>query len=624
MRSLELLAPAKNLECGMAAVSHGADAVYIGASRFGARAAAGNTVEDIHQLCDYAHQYGARVYVTVNTILYEDELADTKQLLKALNACGVDALLVQDMGILELIAEWDDDKPFQMELHASTQTDNRTAEKVRWLQGVGFKRAVLARELSAREIAEIHHEVPDMDLEVFVHGALCVSYSGVCYVSQHCFNRSANRGACAQFCRMKFDLLDDNQQEIEHQRHLLSLRDMCQIDHLEELADSGACSFKIEGRLKDVEYVKNVVSAYSQRIDEIIKKAPDRYCRASHGKVEYAFQPNLRKTFNRGFTTYFLNGRQADIACFDTPKAMGEYVGKVKEIRGNSFNVAGTATFENGDGLCFINEEHELEGFRINKAVGNRLFPLKMPACLKPGMGLYRNNDVAFSHLLSGVTARRKLQVEMTFQTTDDGFTLHVSNKEMGVKAEATIIFDHQEARQPQEENIRKQLEKLGNTIFACKEIKIEDKAGKLFIPSSLLTELRRKAIQALEQQLVQKQERPATELAVKKTEGVETVMPKAYKAYPYLYNISNHLSKRFFETQGLKNIQPAFELSPTRNPLVMQCRHCIRFALGYCVKRGGKHPTWKEPLYLRLGDGRRFRLEFNCKECQMNIYAET
>lgn len=624
MRSLELLAPAKNLECGMAAVSHGADAVYIGASRFGARAAAGNTVEDIHQLCDYAHQYGARVYVTVNTILYEDELADTKQLLKALNACGVDALLVQDMGILELIAEWDDEKSFQMELHASTQTDNRTAEKVRWLQDVGFKRAVLARELSTREIAEIHHEVPDMDLEVFVHGALCVSYSGVCYVSQHCFNRSANRGACAQFCRMKFDLLDDNQQKIEHQRHLLSLRDMCQIDHLEELADSGACSFKIEGRLKDVEYVKNVVSAYSQRIDEIIKKAPDRYCRASHGKVEYDFQPNLRKTFNRGFTTYFLNGRQPDIASFDTPKAMGEYVGKVKEVRGNSFNVAGTATFENGDGLCFINEEHELEGFRINKAVGNRLFPLKMPARLKPGMGLYRNNDVAFSHLLSGVTARRKLQVDMTFQTTDGGFTLRVSNKEMGVKAEATIIFDHQEARQPQEENIRKQLEKLGNTIFACKEIKIEDKAGKLFIPSSLLTELRRKAIQALEQQLVQKQERLATELAVKKTEGVETVMPKAYKAYPYLYNISNHLSKRFFETQGLKNIQPAFELSPTRNPLVMQCRHCIRFALGYCVKRGGKHPTWKEPLYLRLGDGRRFRLEFNCKECQMNIYAET
>ena len=319
MRSLELLAPAKNLECGMAAVSHGADAVYIGASRFGARAAAGNTVEDIHQLCDYAHQYGARVYVTVNTILYEDELADTKQLLKALNTCGVDALLVQDMGIWELIAEWDDEKPFQMELHASTQTDNRTAEKVRWLQGIGFKRAVLARELSAREIAEIHHEVPDMDLEVFVHGALCVSYSGVCYVSQHCFNRSANRGACAQFCRMKFDLLDDNQQEIEHQRHLLSLRDMCQIDHLEELADSGACSFKIEGRLKDVEYVKNVVSAYSQRIDEIIKKAPDCYCRVSHGKVEYDFQPNLRKTFNRGFITYFLNGRQPDIASFDTP-----------------------------------------------------------------------------------------------------------------------------------------------------------------------------------------------------------------------------------------------------------------------------------------------------------------
>ena len=624
MRSLELLAPAKNLECGMAAISHGADAVYIGASRFGARAAAGNTVEDIHQLCDYAHQYGARVYVTVNTIIYEDELADTKQLLKELNACGVDALLVQDMGILELIADWDDEEPFRMELHASTQTDNRTAEKVRWLQDIGFKRAVLARELSVKEIEEIHHKVPDMDLEVFVHGALCVSYSGVCYVSQHCFNRSANRGACAQFCRMKFDLLDDNQQEIEHQRYLLSLRDMCQIDHLKELADSGACSFKIEGRLKDIEYVKNVVSAYSQRIDEIIEKAPDRYCRASHGKVEYDFQPNLRKTFNRGFTTYFLNGRQPDIASFDTPKAMGEYVGKVKEIRGNSFNVAGTAKFENGDGLCFINEEHELEGFRINKAVGNRLFPLKMPARLKPGMGLYRNNDVAFSHLLSNVTAKRKLQIKMTFQTIDDGFALHVSNKEMGVKAEATIAFGHQEARQPQVENIRKQLEKLGNTIFDCQEIEIEEKAGSLFVPSSLLGEVRRKAIQALEEQMLQQKARPAVQLPVKDVEPVETVMPKAYKAYPYLYNISNHLSKKFFEAHGLKAIRPAFEVSPTHNPLVMQCRHCIRYSLGYCVKRGGKHPTWKEPLYLRLGDGRRFRLEFNCAECQMNIYAES
>ena len=324
MQKLELLAPAKNLECGMTAISHGADAVYIGASRFGARAAAGNSLDDILQLCEYAHQFGARVYVTINTIIYEDELAATKEMLEALNTIGVDALLVQDMGILELIEHWDAKVPFRMELHASTQTDNRTAEKVRWLQEVGFKRAVLARELSAREIGRIHHAVPEMDLEVFVHGALCVSYSGVCYASQHCFHRSANRGECAQFCRMKFDLLDSNQHEVEHQRHLLSMRDMCQLEHLQELAESGACSFKIEGRLKDVEYVKNVVSAYSKELNKIVNSHPDLYSRASYGRVDYAFEPDLRKTFNRGFTTYFLNGRQANIANFDTPKAKSQ------------------------------------------------------------------------------------------------------------------------------------------------------------------------------------------------------------------------------------------------------------------------------------------------------------
>ncbi len=396
MRTLELLAPAKNLECAKMAIDHGADAVYIGATRFGARAAAGNSVDDIRRLCEYAHSYGARVYVTVNTIIYEDELSATRLLLKNLNACGVDALLVQDMGILEMVAEWREPEPFKMELHASTQTDNRSAEKVRWLQELGFKRAVLARELSAKDILEIREKVPDMELEVFVHGALCVSYSGVCYASEHCFHRSANRGACAQFCRMKFDLLDNAGRAVERQRYLLSMRDMCRIDHLELLADSGACSFKIEGRLKDVEYVKNVVSAYSRELDKLIAKRPDDYRRASYGKVDYTFQSNLRKTFNRGFTNYFLEGRQNDIACFDTPKAMGEYVGKVKELRGGSFNVAGTASFENGDGLCFVNDRHELEGFRINKAVGNRLYPLKMPADLKPGVALSQQRRSVF------------------------------------------------------------------------------------------------------------------------------------------------------------------------------------------------------------------------------------
>ena len=622
MRTLELLAPAKNLECGKMAIDHGADAVYIGATRFGARAAAGNSVDDIRRLCEYAHPYGARVYVTVNTIIYEDELSATRLLLKDLNACGVDALLVQDMGILEMVAEWREPEPFKMELHASTQTDNRSAEKVRWLQELGFKRAVLARELSAKDISEIREKVPGMELEVFVHGALCVCYSGVCYASEHCFHRSANRGACAQFCRMKFDLLDNAGRAVERQRYLLSMRDMCRIDHLELLADSGACSFKIEGRLKDVEYVKNVVSAYSRELDKLIAKRPDDYRRASYGKVDYTFQPNLRKTFNRGFTTYFLEGRQNDIACFDTPKAMGEYVGKVKELRGGSFNVAGTASFENGDGLCFVNDRHELEGFRINKAVGNRLYPLKMPADLKPGVALYRNNDVAFSRLLSGTTAERRLPIKMKFHATADGFALHVASVETGVEVRSEITFAHQEARQLQYDNIKKQLTKLGSTIYSCSNVEVEEEAARLFVPSSLLAELRRDAVRQLAQKTVLSKEALSRKPTERCARGVGDV-PREYAQFPYLYNISNHLAERFYQAQGLENIRPAFELAPTKEPLIMQCRHCIKYSLGFCVKRGGKQPTWTEPLYLRLGDGRRFRLEFNCAACQMNIYAE-
>ena len=359
MRQLELLAPAKNLECGIAAIDHGADAVYIGAQKFGARVAAGNSVDDIRQLCTYAHQFSAKVYVTVNTIIYDNELEATRQLIAELSDAGVDAILVQDMGLLR-ITNYELRIPF----HASTQTDNRTVEKVRWLAGLGFKRVVLARELSVEEIAEIHAQVPDVELEVFVHGALCVSYSGQCYASQYCFGRSANRGACAQVCRMKFDLIDADGRELEHQRYLLSRKDLNQYSHLEELAQAGAVSFKIEGRLKDASYVKNVVAAYSQRLDSIIASHPDEYCRASRGHCTYSFTPNLKKTFNRGFTTYFLHGRQPDIFSPDTPKAMGEFVGTVKELRRDSFNVAGTAAFANGDGLCFINQEHELEGFR--------------------------------------------------------------------------------------------------------------------------------------------------------------------------------------------------------------------------------------------------------------------
>lgn len=632
MRKLELLAPAKNLECGKAAIDHGADAVYIGAAKFGARASAGNSLDDIRELCLYAHQYGAKVYVTVNTIVYQDELEDTRALLRALTEMRVDALLVQDMAVLDLLPK--DMKPLPA-LHASTQTDNRTAEKVAWLHGLGFERIVLARELSLAEIKTIHQTVPDVQLEGFVHGALCVSYSGVCYASQYCFQRSANRGACAQFCRMKFDLIDAQGREIEHQRHLLSLKDLCQIDYLEEMADAGICSFKIEGRLKDVEYVKNVVSAYSKRLNRIIEKRGDDYRRASLGQVTYYFEPDLKKTFNRGYTDYFLHRRQPYIYSPDTPKALGEYVGKVKEIRRGSFNVAGTASFANGDGLCFINDEHELEGFRINRAEGNRLFPLRMPDNLRPGAALYRNRDEAFGKLLKGKTAERKIPITLTLSVTEKGFVLLATGQ--GIKPTCQVLeMDKQKAMKPQRDNILRQLGKLGDTPYLADVIELEGQADAYFIPSSALATLRREVVQAIELEHSNEVETPSVHASVSPT-APSVSKPSAtlawqpeYRKFTYLYNIANTLSKSFYQREGLSNVADAYEVSQgadegaerQNSVLVMQCRHCLRYSLGYCVKRGGKQPTWKEPLYLRLGDGRRFRLEFKCDECQMNIYA--
>lgn len=649
MRTLELLAPAKNLECGIAAIDHGADAVYIGAPRFGARAAAGNSLDDIRQLCRYAHQYQAKVHVTVNTIIYDSELNDTLDMIRDLQEAGVDALLLQDMGVLYALQGKGPsavDFTSTKELHSSTQCDTRSAEKVKWLQALGFNRAVLARELSVKEISDIHQAVPDMDLEVFVHGALCVSYSGVCYASEKCFGRSANRGECAQFCRMKFNLLDSDNKEIEHQRHLLSLKDMCQIDNLEALADAGACSFKIEGRLKDAGYVKNVVSAYSQRLDEICRKHPQKYARPSFGRPRYEFEANLKKTFNRGFTNYFLKGRQPDIASFDTPKAIGEFVGKVKEIRGNSFNVASIASFTNGDGLCFINDEHELEGFRVNRAQGNRLFPLKMPMNLRPGMGLYRNNDQAFEKILAGKTAERKIPVRITFSLYDEdghsGFSAEAQYvREQGIGwgsddsnylGKGIVAFEHNLAQKPQHDNIVRQLSKLGGTIYECREVEIKNQADNYFIPSSVLTELRRNLMEDIGKNADISSEAKAVSNHLGNAEGDDKVKvwQREYGKYGYLYNIANKSAHEFYKLHGMNHTENAFELSKTSiqgtktdDCLIMQCRHCIRYSLGYCVKRGGRKPTWKEPLYLELGDGRRFRLEFACNVCQMNIYSD-
>lgn len=620
MQELELLSPAKNLECGICAIDHGADAVYIGARKFGARASAGNSTEDIAQLCTYAHRYGAKVYVTVNTIIYDGEMADTLQLIREMDSIGVDGILIQDMGLLSEMQKMN----LHCHIHASTQTDNRTAEKVRYLRDLGIKRVVLARELSINEIMQIHEAVPEVELEVFVHGALCVSYSGQCYASQACFDRSANRGECAQFCRMKFDLIDADNNVIERDKHLLSLKDMEQINNLEKLIEAGAISFKIEGRLKDADYVKNVTAAYSERLNEICSKKPEEYCRASMGRCTYTFTPDIRKSFNRDFTTYFAKGRQQGIVNIHSPKALGEPVGKVKEIRmPYSFNVATTCAFNNGDGLCFFNDDMELVGFRVNKAEGNRLFPLKMPEGLKPGTMLYRNHDQAFETLLSKPSAERKIAVTMVLTVKENLLTLLMTD-EKGNTYTASAPYQYQKAQKPQEDNIRRQLTKLGGTPYLCTLLTINSKVDSPFIPSSILSGLRQN-LKLLE---------PLNNLETIESPSSETIKNLLPMRFPslakrgnrrestgegFLLNASNKEAKAFYAAQGIE--ATSFETDGGGN-LLMQCRYCIRHEMGYCSKYARQLP-WKEPLRLRLGDGRDFKLKFNCAKCQMEISKE-
>ncbi len=634
LRKIELLAPAKNLECGIAAIDHGADAVYIGAAQFGARQTAGNSTEDIAELTRYAHQFGAAVYVTVNTIVYEKELAALEHLLKQLVEMGVDAILVQDMAVLEIYKKLKAEyvaRGYRMPaLHASTQTDNRSADKVKWLKENGFERVVLARELSLEEITDIHKAHPDVELEAFVHGALCVSYSGACYASQYFFNRSANRGECAQFCRMAFDLKDSDGETLIEDSYLLSLKDMCQLDRLGDLLEAGVCSLKIEGRLKDANYVKNVVATYSEALNAYIAKHTGKYCRSSYGRCTYTFTPALEKTFNRGFTHYFFNGRQKDISSFNTPKAMGEYVGYVKEIRRGSFNVAGTAMFANGDGLCFFNRQKKLEGFRVNRVENNRLYPLTMPKNLEPGMALYRNNDIEFERAMQGKTSTRKLQVRFVVDVVDGKLTF-IATDECGRSANVVLNETPEKAQKSQHDNIVKQLEKLGNTVWTANGISINNSADEFFIPSSRLAAVRRELLEALEDTPVSNHtdKQAVGETATNSVNANNTV----YADTINIANVANTTAQNYYAAHGVKNAPTAFELNsdyragsttaPSAVPPLMTCRYCLRYALGYCVKNGGKRPTWHEPLHLEAKNGIRVRLAFNCAKCQMEVYAE-
>lgn len=604
LRKIELLAPAKNLECGLEAINHGADAVYIGAPKFGARSAAGNSLDDIQTLVKHAHLYNARIYVTVNTILKEEELLETEKMIWELYGMGVDALIVQDMGITGLNLP-------PIPLHASTQTDNRTSDKVKFLANAGFRQVVLARELSLKEIDRIHRENPDVALEAFVHGALCVSYSGQCYVSEACFGRSANRGECAQFCRLSFNMVDADNQVMVSNKHLLSLKDMNQSNQLEALIDAGVSSFKIEGRLKDVSYVKNVTAAYRQKLDEILNRRPD-LIKASSGTCYFDFKPQLDKSFSRGFTHYFVNGRDRDIASFDTPKSLGEEMGTVKEIRGNYLTVAGLKSFNNGDGVCYLDEKGTLRGFRINRVDGNKLFLQEMPE-IKQRTVLYRNYDQEFEKILSRESAKRKIAVELLLEDHVFGFSLTLTDEDRNLVTLA-LPRDKELARSPQTKNLEEQLAKLGNTPFEA--IKVEVRfSDNWFIPVSALADLRRKAVDEL---LTLRSINYKREVSVWKSTS---------HAYPqteltYLGNVMNSKAHSFYAAHGVKNIAPAFEKQPVEDAVLMFCKHCLRFSMGWCpVHQKGRSP-YKEPYYLVSSDGKRFRLSFDCKNCQMKVSA--
>lgn len=604
-RKIELLAPAKNLECGIEAINHGADAVYIGAPKFGARAAAGNSLEDIAALVEHAHLYNARIYVTVNTILKDKELGETEKMIWELYRVGVDALIVQDMGITQMNLP-------PIPLHASTQMDNRTPEKVRFLADAGFRQVVLARELSLREISNIHEACPDVPLEIFVHGALCVSYSGQCYVSQACYGRSANRGECAQFCRLAFSLVDADGKVIVKDKHLLSLKDLNQSEELEQLLDAGATSLKIEGRLKDVSYVKNVTAAYRRKLDAIFVKRKE-YVRASSGTCRTEFTPQLDKSFSRGFTHYFLHGRSKDVFSFDTPKSLGEEMGTMKEARGNYLTVAGLKSFNNGDGVCYIDEQGKLQGFRINRVDGNKLYPQEMPR-IKPRTVLYRNFDQEFEKVLSRKSSERKIAVKVCLSDNNFGFSLSLTDEDDN-SVTLALPREKELARTPQAENLKNQLAKLGNTPFEAERIDI-DFTDNWFLPASVLAELRRQAVEKL---IAARRINYRQELAV---------MRPTTHAYPqasltYLGNVMNKQAASFYAGHGVESIAMAYEQTPVDKAVLMFCKHCLRYSMGWCPIHQRERSPYKEPYYLVSADGKRFRLEFDCKNCQMKVNAE-
>ena len=561
---------------------------------------------DIEELVKFAHLYNVRIYVALNTLLSEEELAETEEMIHELYRIGVEALMVQDMGITRLNLP-------PIPLHASTQTDNRSVEKVKFLADSGFTQVVLARELSLNEIHQIHEACPKTALEAFVHGALCVSYSGQCYVSQACYGRSANRGMCAQFCRLPFQMVDADGKTIARNKHLLSLKDLNLNDDIEALLDAGVSSLKIEGRLKDLTYVKNVTAAYRQKIDAVLKRRKE-FVRASSGTSTYTFAPQLDKTFSRGFTKYYLNGRGAnEVASFDTPKSLGEEMGYTKEQRGNFIIVAGVKPFHNGDGACYIDKQGQLKGFRVNRVDGNKIYPLE-PQQIPPRTTIYRNFDQDFERLLSRKSAERKLHVSIQLAETPFGFSLTMTDEDKICYA-LSWEANKELARTPQTDNLRNQLSKLGNTPFEAGEIEINF-SDNWFIPASQLAELRRQVVERL---ITTRYTAYRQELVVWKP--TSHIFPTQHLTY--LGNVMNNAAASFYADHGVKQIDKAFEAAPVKDAVLMLSKHCIRYSMGWCPTHHKQRSPYREPYFLISSDGKRFKLKFDCKNCLMEVSKE-
>lgn len=612
-RHLELLAPAKNADFGIEAINHGADAVYIGGPAYGARAKAPNTVEDIARLIKHAHRFNAEVFVALNTIFHDNELEGAREIVYQLYDAGVDALIVQDMGLLEM-----DLPPIQ--LHASTQTDIRTVEKAKFLDQVGFSQIVLARELDLKTIQQIA-DATTCNLEFFVHGALCVAFSGQCFISHAHTGRSANRGECSQECRLPYRLEDSQGRVIGNDKHYLSMKDNDQSANLRALIGAGISSFKIEGRYKDLPYVKNATAHYRQLLDEILLDMPE-YAKTSSGITTFSFTPQPEKTFNRSATDYFVNGRQADIGAFDTPKFSGEEVGKVTKVAKDSFEVDSQIALHNGDGLCFFDVHKELVGMRINTVEGKHLTPNEMPEDMRRGMTLYRNRDHAFMRLLEKDSATRKIPVEMHFYETSDGFALSVTDSD-GLNATALCQVEKQPAQQAEkaEASLRENLAKLGSTDFVVSAISF-DLSQAWFVPASSINALRRDAIEQLTAVRIASYQRPEKRMPA----NPPAIYPE--DTLSYLANVYNKKARAFYEKHGVKMIAAAYEANQELDEVpLMITKHCLRFSHGMCPKEakgviGVQGTVTAEPMTLINGNDR-FTLKFDCKPCEMHVMGK-